>query len=90
MNDKCISIIIKGRVQGVGFRYHTLNAANMFGIKGWVKNMPDGTVYIEAFAPEKNMDQFIDWCKKGPPLSRVIEILVNDLPCQEYNSFSIR
>jgi len=45
---KHVNITVKGRVQGVGFRYSAMEAAEELGIKGFVRNMPDGSVYIEA------------------------------------------
>ncbi|HKI88828.1 MAG TPA: acylphosphatase, partial [Draconibacterium sp.] len=60
-------INIKGRVQGVGFRYFTQKKANEFHIKGWVKNSPDGRVEIVAQGDETDVNTFIDHLKMGPP-----------------------
>jgi acylphosphatase len=90
MNQKSVSITLKGRVQGVGFRYHTMNMATKYGIQGRVRNLPDGSVYIEAQAPEKNLDLFLDWCRKGPALARVSDIKINTIPQFDATSFTIR
>ena len=90
MTEKCININLKGRVQGVGFRYHTQNAASKYGIKGWVKNIPDGSVEIEAQAPEKNLELFVEACKKGPMLAKVKHTVINDLPLANYTNFEIK
>lgn len=90
MQKKSISLKITGKVQGVGFRYSALNKATELGIKGFVKNQSDGSVYIEAESPKEIIDQFIEWCWKGPSWARVDNILVNDLPKQDYTHFIIK
>ena len=52
-------IVFYGRVQGVGFRYYTVNKANQLGLTGWVKNLPDGTVEMEVQGEEPLIDQLI-------------------------------
>lgn len=52
-------IVFYGRVQGVGFRYYAVNKANQLGLTGWVKNLPDGTVEMEAQGEEPLIDQLI-------------------------------
>lgn len=49
----------KGRVQGVGFRYRAQNAASMYGVTGWVKNLYDGSVEMEAQGLEEDIDKVI-------------------------------
>lgn len=49
----------KGRVQGVGFRYRAHNAASMYGVTGWVKNLYDGSVEMEAQGTEEDIDKVI-------------------------------
>ena len=56
---KPIQITISGKVQNVGFRFHTHKKAQQLGVKGFVKNLANGNVYIEAEAEEDNLDQFI-------------------------------
>ncbi len=84
------SIRVFGRVQGVAFRYSTHRTASMMGIKGFVKNMPDGSVYIEAEGTPEQMAEFIDWCKKGPSLAHVVDIQTNDTPIADFEKFTIR
>ena len=90
MNEKCCQIIIKGKVQGVFFRKFTKSAANSFGIKGFVKNQTDGSVYIEASGENEKMEQFIQWCHKGPDNARVENVSVNEIPIKEFSSFEIK
>jgi len=71
---KHYNIRIDGRVQGVGFRYAARNIARSYGINGFVRNEPDGTVYIEAEGEEKNLNRYLAWCRKGPSMSYVTEV----------------
>lgn len=61
-----VRIYVSGRVQGVGFRYNTLSIArNLKEITGYVRNLDDGMVYIEACGPETKIAMFIDALKDG-------------------------
>ncbi len=61
-----LNITIKGVVQGVFFRQSTKAVADQLGIRGWIRNMEDGSVYVEAEGDELIMKSFLDWCKEGP------------------------
>jgi len=65
------SILITGRVQGVGFRYFVSEKARQNEITGWVKNMPDGSVRIEAQGAKTLMDIFVRQIKIGPKFSKI-------------------
>jgi acylphosphatase len=67
-------IEVRGKVQGVWFRYFTQQKANDFDIKGWVKNLPDGGVYILAEGQVADLETFASWVRQGPPLARVSSI----------------
>lgn len=69
-----MNIKIYGRVQGVGFRMSTQGMANKLKISGFAGNEEDGTVYIEAEGEEENLEKFINWCHRGPPLARVEKV----------------
>jgi acylphosphatase len=84
------NIQIFGRVQGVGFRYSARIAARNYGIKGYVRNMPDGSVYLEAEGQEKNVAEFINWCRKGPDFAYIDRIKVEDASLRNYESFEVR
>jgi acylphosphatase len=62
---------IRGRVQGVGFRYTCLHEARLRGIRGWVRNTPDGDVEVWAEAPKEKLDAFLQWLRCGPSHARV-------------------
>jgi acylphosphatase len=73
MNKK-VHILITGIVQGVYFRYNTMNKASEFGLKGWVRNLRDGRVETVAEGDESQLNRFVEWCGKGPAGSRVKKI----------------
>ncbi|RKD34193.1 acylphosphatase [Thermohalobacter berrensis] len=84
-------IIVKGLVQGVGFRFYAKQNAIMSNIKGWVKNNIDGTVEIDAQGDKANIDNFVKAIKKGSPFSKVESLDIKELPkLQNYESFEIR
>jgi acylphosphatase len=86
---KHFNITVAGRVQGVFFRASTKTSADHLNITGFVKNQPDGTVYIEAEGEEKDLEQFIDWCKQGPKAARVEEFKLTEADIQEFCEFKI-
>lgn len=87
MADKAVSIQVYGKVQGVGFRYHTRKAAQRFGVNGFVKNQVDGTVYVEAEGEELAVDLFCDWCRNGPDWARVTDVNIQNQPIVGYVGF---
>ncbi len=80
MELKRLSIIVRGRVQGVGFRYYTEDAALYLGLTGWVRNTWSGEVEIEAQGTPDMLEQFLDRLKEGPPLAHVANILQSEIP----------
>jgi acylphosphatase len=63
--------LVTGRVQGVGYRYFTLQAAQELGVNGFVRNLPDGRVEVIAEAPDDVMARFEDKLREGPSFSSV-------------------
>ena len=86
---KTIRLIIKGKVQGVFYRATAKDIADQFGIKGWVRNLPNNNVEITATATEELLQKFIDWCKQGPPRAKVDDVIVEELNLEEFNGFRI-
>ncbi|MFC1516166.1 acylphosphatase [Thermodesulfobacteriota bacterium] len=82
--------VISGRVQGVFFRMETKRAAEGYGVSGWVRNRADGTVEAIFEGDRKNVGAAIEWCKKGPPMSKVISVDVDwDDYTGEFKDFMI-
>lgn len=83
-------IIIYGRVQGVGYRFSARSFARKYSIKGFVRNLPDGSVYIEAEGNEDNVNYFISWCRQGPPGAIVDDLEISDGEMKNFSGFDIR
>ena len=82
--------IISGRVQGVFFRVETQRAAERFGVAGWVRNRPDGTVEAVFEGRQQDVDAALDWCRQGPRMSHVDKVDVNwQAYTGEFRSFDI-
>jgi acylphosphatase len=82
-------IRVKGKVQGVNFRYHTKQQALKLGISGTVANRDDGTVLIIAQGEEEPMDKFMKWCSMGPSRAVVIGLEVVETQSSVYEEFEI-
>jgi len=80
---KQVHVIISGTVQGVGYRYFVKSWARQFGITGWVGNMADGRVEGIFKGDDRAIENLIEKCRKGPFLSEVKNIDVNDQDTEE-------
>lgn len=85
----CVAFRVKGRVQGVFFRKHTLHKAHELGLKGWVRNRDDGDVEGVACGEESVLQQFQNWLWHGSPVSRVDDIQLSPEPLQFFDDFTI-
>ena len=72
-----VRLLISGRVQGVGFRHSTREAAIQRNVKGWVKNLPDGRVEAVLEGSQTDVESMIEWCHQGPPAASVREVNVS-------------
>lgn len=84
---KHLNIKIHGLVQGVYFRVSAKEEAEKINILGFAENKPDGSVYIEAEGEEKDLDQFINWCKDGPSSAKVEKIEVTPGELKDFTEF---
>ena len=66
-----LHLVIRGRVQGVGFRYAAYRQAQSLGLTGWVRNRADGSVEAELDGMRPSLETFRAWCDEGPPYARV-------------------
>jgi acylphosphatase len=86
---KTVRLIIRGKVQGVFYRATAKDVADLIGVKGWVRNLPDKNVEITATAPEEILQKFIGWCKQGPTKATVDEVVIEELELQEFSNFKV-
>lgn len=85
-----VHLLISGIVQGVNFRYYTRETARRLKLTGWVKNLPDGKVEAVAEGDEKAIDEFIEWCKHGPPSAKVEHVEIKKVKYTgEFSDFKI-
>jgi acylphosphatase len=80
MVKKRAAIRMSGRVQGVGFRFFARDAAQERCLTGWVKNLWDRSVECEVQGAQADIDAFFEELRRGPPLSRVEEITMAEIP----------
>ena len=69
-------VFVSGRVQGVGYRYFTVNEARRLGVNGWVRNLPDGRVEAVFEGSRKLVEEIISWCHKGSTAAVVKDVAV--------------
>jgi acylphosphatase len=86
---KHLDITVQGKVQGVFYRASTKAVADQLGVKGCVKNMPDGDVFIEAEAESTLMDMFLEWCHEGPERARVTAVETQEGEIKNYRNFEV-
>lgn len=84
---KHLNIKIYGRVQGVFFRATAKEEADKLAIKGFVRNEPDGSLYIEAEGEAENLEKFIKWCYIGPSSAKVERVEVIESPLKNFSEF---
>jgi len=83
--------VIKGRVQGVGYRMSAQNAAQKIGVTGWVRNLPSGQVEMLAEGETDQLEQLLSWAWQGPRFAEVTDIQVEQLVATgEFSQFDIR
>jgi acylphosphatase len=84
-------MIVRGIVQGVGFRMYTQRQARLLGLSGYVRNLANGDVEIVAQGEADAIERLIAWARLGPPAARVDEVAV-DLrqPIEARRGFEIR
>jgi acylphosphatase len=83
-------VVVRGRVQGVGYRWSCKSRADQLGLAGWVRNRFDGGVELEAEGDERAVDGLEDWCRRGPGPARVTGIDVVDIEPRGDSQFTIR
>ncbi len=76
---KSVHVLVSGRVQGVFFRSSLKATCDRLGVKGWVKNKPDGNLEALLQGQEEELEEVIRWCKRGPERAEVSRVESHDL-----------
>jgi acylphosphatase len=70
-------VFVSGRVQGVSFRFYTVQEASRRGVQGWVRNLADGRVEAVFEGDHEAVQTMVNWCYQGSPAARVVEVEVD-------------
>ncbi len=84
-----VHVLITGRVQGVGYRYHTQRLAVQLGLSGWVRNLPNGQVEAVFEGEQEAIHRIITWCHQGPPTATVDEVVATPEAPEGITGFQI-
>ncbi len=88
MNDSRAHLLISGMVQGVGYRYFAARKAQLYGLKGLVKNLVDGRVEVVAEGDRSMLEEFIKDLKRGPISAHVTDVRMDwEKPTFEFDGF---
>ena len=86
---KHLNIRVFGKVQGVAYRITTKLVADQLGVKGFVKNEADRSVYIEAEADDFEMELFVEFCNKGSDKAEVERVETSESDVKNYRNFEL-
>lgn len=87
---RAVHLRVRGRVQGVGFRYYTRSRAEALGLRGFVRNLPDGSVEAQAEGDAEALEAFVAQVRTGPRLGLVRDCVVQwSTPTGHYHDFDI-
>ena len=89
-NTICLRVFISGKVQGVGYRYSTVQKAQELGLRGWVRNRLDGRVEAIFAGIEPLITQMLQWCDQGTRSAKVTDVSVEKLEPQIYQGFEVK
>jgi acylphosphatase len=88
-----LHITVSGRVQGVGFRYSCYAEARRLGLRGWVRNTPEGDVEVWVESPRdsgEDLEAMLRWLHRGPPRARVDQVRLSRVrPTGAYREFLV-
>lgn len=88
---KTVEMNVFGIVQGVGFRWATIQAANRLGVSGWVQNQSDGSVKIVAQGPMETLNRFIKRIKASPtPYAKIHSVTINYITKTPLVGFNVK
>lgn len=85
-----VDVVVRGQVQGVGFRYSCVQQAARLGVVGWVANEPDGTVAGHFEGAPDAVRALVDWCRRGPAYAEVAAVDERPVEATGARTFSVR
>jgi acylphosphatase len=89
MSHRRIHVVVRGRVQGVFFRKATVETAARLGVTGWVRNLRDGRVELEAEGTLEAVEALLAFCRRGPEQAQVEEVVVAHHPLRGDAGFRV-
>jgi acylphosphatase len=91
MGETRAHLFIQGKVQGVSFRYFTVQEAKSRNLTGWVRNLWDGRVEVIINGNEEAVKSMVEWCEHGPPSASVENVDISwEEPAAEFTNFRVR
>ncbi len=84
-----VRVRIRGLVHGVSFRSSMAQMAANLGVRGWVRNLPDGSVEAFLEGDGRNVKRILDWARSGPPRARVDRLDVEAATPRNHRDFRI-
>jgi DNA ligase D-like protein (predicted 3'-phosphoesterase) len=85
-----VRAVVRGRVQGVGYRDATLQRAHQLGVMGWVRNAEDGSAQVHAEGPERVVGALLLFLEEGPPAAHVTDVATEQVKVEGHEQFAIR
>jgi acylphosphatase len=90
MAGRAVRAVVRGQVQGVGFRAATVDRARELGVLGWARNVDDGTVAVHAEGTSEAVDALVEFLHEGPPLARVEAVELGAAKVEGHQQFAVR
>jgi len=85
-----VRVVVRGDVQGVGYRDATQREARRLGVMGWVRNGEDGSALVHAEGPATAVDELVAFLREGPPAARTAEVTTEQVKVEGHEQFAIR
>jgi DNA ligase D-like protein (predicted 3'-phosphoesterase) len=90
VDGTAVRAVVRGEVQGVGYRYATVAEAQRLGLMGWIRNGEDGSVLVHAEGPELAVAELVSFLREGPAGARVTDVEVEPLKVEGHEQFAVR
>jgi acylphosphatase len=87
---KSLSITVSGRVQGVFYRASAKKKADELNVHGFVRNEPNGNVFMEVSGEQSILDEFVAWCRIGPSHAEVTGCDVQEISAKVFTDFQVK